>query len=102
MDTRLRDQITSESMCGKDLANTKIAGVLSCFKSKAHVLDVIARIGPEVFLIVAVDDACPMETGTHIKLNCSDPRLEVVQNAINLGVGGAVIHGYRIAMERGA
>ena len=38
-----------------------IAVVLPCYKSKEHVLDVIARIGPETSLIVAVDDACPME-----------------------------------------
>lgn len=80
----------------------KIAVVLPCYKSKKHVLDVIARIGPEAFLIIAVDDACPMETGTHLKNNCTDPRLVVVRNKANLGVGGAVIRGYQIAFERGA
>lgn len=80
----------------------KIAVVLPCYKSKKHVLDVIARIGPEAFLIIAVDDACPMETGTHLKNNCMDPRLVVVRNKANLGVGGAVIRGYQIAFERGA
>ena len=43
-----------------------IAVVLPCYKSKQHVLDVIARIGPEVALIIAVDDACPVGTGAHI------------------------------------
>jgi glycosyltransferase involved in cell wall biosynthesis len=80
----------------------KIAVVLPCYKSKRHVLDVIARIGPEVFLIVAVDDSCPMGTGTHIRANCSDPRVVVVDNETRLGVGGAVIHGYRVASGRGA
>ena len=64
-------------------------------------LDVIGRIGPEVF-IVAVDDACPDRTGEHINARCADPRVEVVRNEQNLGVGGAVIHGYRIALARGA
>lgn len=80
----------------------KIAVVLPCYKSKKHVLDVIGRIGPEVFLIVAVDDACPMETGAHIRADCSDPRVVVVNNETNLGVGGAVIHGYRVALAREA
>lgn len=80
----------------------KIAVVLPCYKSKKHVLDVIARIGPEAFLIVAVDDACPIGTGAHIRENCSDPRVMVVYNESNLGVGGAVIHGYRVALARGA
>jgi dolichol-phosphate mannosyltransferase len=80
----------------------KIAVVLPCYKSKNHVLDMIRRIGPEVFLIVAVDDACPMETGAHIRAHCSDPRVVVVNNETNLGVGGAVIHGYRVALGREA
>lgn len=80
----------------------KIAVVLPCYKSKKKVLDVIARIGPDVFLIVAVDDACPIGTGAHIRDNCIDPRVVVVDNETNLGVGGAVIHGYRVALDRGA
>jgi glycosyltransferase involved in cell wall biosynthesis len=83
-------------------SSPRIAVVLPCYRSKRYVLDVIGRIGPEVFLIVAVDDACPDGTGDHIKASCVDPRVEVVRNELNLGVGGAVIHGYRIALERGA
>ena len=82
--------------------NEKIAVVLPCYRSKAHVLDVISRIGPEVFLIIAIDDACPDGTGAHIKALCTDPRVEVARNDMNLGVGGAVIRGYRIALERHA
>jgi dolichol-phosphate mannosyltransferase len=82
--------------------NEKIAVVLPCYRSKDHVLDVIDRIGTEVFLIVAVDDACPEGTGEYIKASCSDPRVTVVRNEVNLGVGGAVTHGYRIALEHGA
>ena len=85
-----------------DASNPQIAVVLPCYRSKEYVLDVIGRIGPQVFLIVAVDDACPDQTGDHIKASCSDPRVEIVRNEVNLGVGGAVIHGYRIALERGA
>jgi dolichol-phosphate mannosyltransferase len=80
----------------------KIAVVLPCYRSRMQVLDVIGRIGPEVFLIVAVDDACPERTGDLIRASCSDPRIEVVRNDVNLGVCGAVIRGYRIALERGA
>ena len=82
--------------------NEKIAVVLPCYKSKKYVLDVIAKIGSEVFLIVVVDDACPMDTGAHVRENCSDPRVMVVKNDFNLGVGGAVIHGYRVALGQGA
>ena len=80
----------------------RIAVVLPCYRSKKHVLDVIARIGPEVFLIVAVDDACPERTGAYIEQHCKDRRVAVVSNKTNLGVGGAMLHGYRIALGRGA
>jgi dolichol-phosphate mannosyltransferase len=86
----------------RDASDPRIAVVLPCYRSKGHVLDVIGRIGPQVFLIVAVDDACPDGTGDHIKACCADPRVEVVRNEHNLGVGGAVIHGYRVALARGA
>ncbi|MGO9327501.1 MAG: glycosyltransferase family 2 protein [Steroidobacteraceae bacterium] len=80
----------------------QIAAVLPCYKSKKHVLDVISRIGSEVFLVVAVDDACPEGTGSYIEENCSDHRVVVVRNDNNMGVGGAVMRGYRLALERGA
>jgi len=78
----------------------KIAVVIPCYRSLSHVLDVISRIGPEVSLIVAVDDACPIGTGAHIEQNCSDARVVVVRNETNLGVGGAVVRGYRTALDR--
>ena len=91
-----------DSISVMDASSPRIAVVLPCYRSKGSVLDVIGRIGPEVFLIVAVDDACPDGTGNHIKACCSDPRVEIARNELNLGVGGAVIHGYRVALERGA
>jgi dolichol-phosphate mannosyltransferase len=80
----------------------KVAVVMPCYKSRAHVLDVIDRIGQEVFLIVVVDDACPEGTGECVAASTKDARVMVVRNETNLGVGGAVLHGYRIALEHGA
>ena len=41
-------------------------------------------------------------TGSHIAASTRAPRVVVVRNETNLGVGGAVLHGYRVALERGA
>ncbi len=79
----------------------RIAVVIPSYKVKAHVLDVIRRIGPEVERIYAVDDACPQQSGRFIQENCSDPRVKVVFNEVNLGVGGAVVAGYRAALADG-
>ena len=80
----------------------KIAVVIPCYRVTRHVLDLIPRIGAEVELIVAVDDACPDGSGRLIEERCRDPRVRVVRHERNLGVGGAVMTGYRVALEAGA
>lgn len=83
------------------MAHARVAVVIPCYKVTGHVLGVIERIGPEVHGIFAVDDKCPVNSGAFIQQNCTDPRVEVVFNPENLGVGGAVMHGYRRAIEAG-
>ena len=80
----------------------KIAVVIPCFKVKAHILDVIGKIGPEVWRIYVVDDCCPEGSGDHVSRFCDDPRVKVIRNQVNAGVGGAVIAGYRSAIADGA
>ncbi|KAF1046230.1 MAG: Undecaprenyl-phosphate mannosyltransferase [Xylophilus sp.] len=62
----------------------------------------IARIGTEVTHIFVVDDACPEGSGTHVREHCFDPRVTVLTHAVNQGVGGAVMTGYRAAIDAGA
>jgi len=71
-----------------------VAVVIPSFKVKAHILKVIAGIGPEVKLIYVVDDQCPEHSGDYVKANCSDPRVKVLYHTKNQGVGGATITGY--------
>ncbi|MCO4888760.1 glycosyltransferase family 2 protein [Cupriavidus sp. WGtm5] len=79
-----------------------VAVVIPTYKARAHILDVLARIGPEVDLVFVVDDACPEESGTYVELSVVDPRVQVVKHEVNRGVGGAVLTGYRAAIEHGA
>lgn len=79
----------------------KIAVVIPCYKVKDHILSVIERIGSEVDAIYAVDDKCPHNSGNYITEHCRDPRVKVLFNAENQGVGGAVLHGYRVGLEDG-
>lgn len=81
---------------------SKIAAIIPCYRVKAHILDVIGRIGSEVDRIYVVDDACPEATGDYVQAHCTDPRVVVVRNAGNLGVGGAVMAGYAAALAGGA
>lgn len=79
----------------------KVAVVIPCYKVTRHVAGVIDAIGPEVTRIYAVDDACPERSGDWIAQNCSDPRVKVIYNTQNRGVGGAVMAGYREALDEG-
>lgn len=80
----------------------RIAVVVPCFRVRKHVLDVLARIGPEVHRVYVVDDCCPEESGRLVDEQCRDPRVRVLRHERNRGVGGAVVTGYRAALEDGA
>lgn len=79
-----------------------ISVVIPAFKVKAHILEVIRRIGLEVSSIYVVDDCCPEGSGEYVSANCTDKRVTVIRNEMNLGVGGAVMAGYRAALKNGA
>lgn len=82
--------------------NARIAVVIPCFRVRQHILQVIAAIGDEVQQIFVVDDACPDQSGKWVVEQCRDPRVEVLFHEVNLGVGGAVMTGYRHAIATGA
>lgn len=76
----------------------RIAVVIPCYRVRTQILQVIGAIGPEVGWIFVVDDACPEQTGEWVKEQCADPRVTVLTHSDNLGVGGAVVTGYRQAL----
>ncbi len=73
----------------------RVGVIIPCYKVTRHVLGVISRIGPEVDQIFCIDDACPDSSGDFIEAHCADPRVRVLRNEQNLGVGGAVVRGYQ-------
>ncbi len=79
-----------------------VAVVVPCYRVARQVLDVLARIGPEVSRIYVVDDACPERTGERVRSECADPRVIVIEHKQNRGVGGAVMTGYRAALADGS
>ncbi|WP_460150350.1 glycosyltransferase family 2 protein [Pseudomonas sp. S3_A03] len=77
----------------------KVAVVIPCYKVKNHILGVIGGIGPEVVRIYVIDDCCPDGSGDFIEANCTDERVTVLRHSENQGVGGAVMTGYRAAID---
>lgn len=96
----------TEMQAGVDLASPAmelgVAVVIPCYKVAAHVLVVLAGIGPEVARIYCIDDACPQASGDLVERDCQDPRVVVLRHEENQGVGGAVMTGYRRAIADGA
>ncbi|SDF93238.1 MULTISPECIES: glycosyltransferase family 2 protein [unclassified Duganella] len=78
-----------------------IAVVIPSYRVTAHILGVLAAIGPEVSRIYVVDDLCPDGSGALVREQCRDPRVTVLCHAQNQGVGGAVMSGYRAAIDDG-
>lgn len=83
------------------LAPLRVAVIIPCYKVTAHIEGVIEGIGPEVEAIYCVDDACPDGSGRLIEKTISDKRLRVLYHDENVGVGGAMLTGYRQALEDG-
>lgn len=79
-----------------------VAVVIPCFRVRAHILKVIAGIGPEVDVIYVVDDACPESSGHFVERETPDVRVKVLYHDVNQGVGGATITGMRRAIADGA
>lgn len=77
----------------------RIAVVIPSYEVERHILDVLSRIGPEISQIYVVDDCCPNGSGRLVEDTCRDPRVTVIYQKSNTGVGGAVISGYQRAFE---
>lgn len=73
--------------------------VIPCYRVTAHILDVVGAVPASVERIYVVDDACPDGSGALVASKASDPRVRVLHNAENQGVGGATLLGYRKALE---
>lgn len=80
----------------------RIAVVIPSFRVARHIGGVLAGIGDFVDAIYVVDDACPEGSGDWVERHVSDQRVTVLRHTFNRGVGGAVLTGYRKAIDDGA
>lgn len=80
----------------------RIAVVIPSFRAAGTIGGVLRAIGGEVRHIYVIDDGCPDATGERALRDNSDPRVVVLHNKRNLGVGGAMKRGYARALADGA
>jgi len=80
-----------------------VAVVIPCYRVEQSIADVINRIGPEVALVICVDDGCPAGSGQAAQQAAdNDPRVRILRHEQNMGVGAAVVTGYKAALALGA
>ncbi len=85
------------------LEKISIAVVIPCYRVEDHIETVIQTIPSYVRYIIVVDDASPDNTAERVeRLMTEEPRLVLIRHKQNRGVGGAMISGYRKALELGA
>jgi glycosyltransferase involved in cell wall biosynthesis len=84
------------------VARPRLAVVIPSFRAAGTIGAVLRAIGPEVGQIYVVDDGCPDSTGERALREISDPRIVLLRNKRNLGVGGAMKRGYARALADGA
>ena len=79
----------------------KIAIVIPAYRVKEKIIQVLNSVQEFVDYVIVVDDCCPQESGKFIQSQkiTSIKNLEVIFHQKNKGVGGAVITGYRRALE---
>jgi dolichol-phosphate mannosyltransferase len=78
----------------------RVFAILPAYNEARHIAGVIAKVPAWVERIVVVDDASTDDTAKVVAA-LSDPRIELVRKPKNQGVGGAMIDGYRRALELG-
>ncbi|PPK59398.1 glycosyl transferase family 2 [Malaciobacter marinus] len=78
--------------------NLKISVVIPSYKVDKHIENVIKNIPNFVNNIIVVDDKCPQNSGK-IAEDLDDKRVIVCYHSENSGVGGAVVTGYKKALE---
>ncbi len=78
----------------------KIAVVIPAFRAENTIQRVLSGIPDWVDAIYVVNDASPDETARQAH-SAGDPRVRLISHEVNQGVGGAMISGYRQALNDG-
>jgi dolichol-phosphate mannosyltransferase len=80
-----------------------IAAVIPCYRVEREIQSVLQTIPSYIKHIIVVDDASPDSTADLVTGSAKeDNRILLIRHPSNQGVGGAMVTGYRKALELGA
>ncbi|MGE5251604.1 MAG: glycosyltransferase family 2 protein [Bacteroidota bacterium] len=86
-----------------DFRKYHIAAVIPAYRVEREVEAVLCGLPDYLRHIIVVDDASPDATSARVEeLACRDSRIILLKHERNQGVGGAMISGFRRALELGA
>ena len=86
-----------------DFRKYNIAVIIPCYRVEKEIQSVLCALPGYIKHIIVVDDASPDATPELVTASAKkDKRISLIRHPSNLGVGGAMITGYRKALELGA
>ncbi len=86
-----------------DFTNHNIAAVIPCYRVEREIQSVLSAVPSYIRHVIVVDDASPDSTPDLVTASAKkDKRITLLCHPSNQGVGGAMITGYRKALESGA
>lgn len=86
-----------------DFRKYNIAVVIPCYRVEREIRSVLQGIPKYVKHIIVVDDASPDSTSSIVAASAKkDKRIALIRHESNQGVGGAMLTGFRKALELGA
>ena len=86
-----------------DFDRYRIAAVVPAYRVEKEIESVLKEIPPYIKNIIVVDDASPDGTAERVSAAMkTDPRLVLIRHTKNQGVGGAMVSGFKKALELGA
>jgi dolichol-phosphate mannosyltransferase len=92
-----------EKGVSSDFHKHSIVAVIPCYRVEREIQSVLQSVPSYIKHIVVVDDASPDSTRDLVTASAKiDERILLLRHPSNLGVGGAMVTGYRKALELGA
>ncbi|HXF85950.1 MAG TPA: glycosyltransferase family 2 protein [Anaerolineales bacterium] len=86
-----------------DFEKYNVAVVIPCYRVEKEIQSVLRAVPPYIRHIIVVDDASPDSTADLVTAAAKkDKRIILMRHSSNRGVGGAMVTGYRKALELGA
>ncbi len=85
-----------------ELSNMKVWITIPAYRVKGQIERVLKAIPSWISGVVVVDDKCPDNSGDYVKSLNIRSNIHIVHHETNLGVGGAVLTGYRKCIDEGA